>query len=310
MKKSLVALAAMAFVGAASAQSSVTLYGLLDVGYGGGTANGVDVNFQQQSSFNSASKFGFKGSEDIGGGLKANFQLETGNFDMETGSTSLNLTRAAWMGLSGGFGEVRFGRIVSVPTQVMGQFDFEGISSSSAPNNAGLSPVTWYGSSRRNSQFQYNIPMGDVKLYFADTLDNDNGGKNNRATLAVNYAKGPLAVGFVTESASTDANRTAYALGASYDFGAAKVGGQYVQSELEAKGQGFTLSVQIPVGGANVGIQYAHNNQDNVPIYSATELYANYALSKRTTLYVDSVFMNDTAGGANKAYNFGIMHAF
>jgi len=322
MKKTLIALAAFAAV-SSFAQSSVTIYGTVDVGFGGATANGVEtVKFQQQSAYNSTSKIGFKGTEDLGGGLKANFGLETGGITMEDGAAAgLNFTRASWVGVEGAFGDVKMGRITSKSTAAMAQFDFNGTSTSSAFNVAGLSAVTWYGSSRRSSQLQYTKALGEVTVHFANSFDNDSAApaagvtNNNRTTFALTYANGPLAAAVVTESASTSAAgaRSAYAVGASYDLKTVKISATYNQRESEILGEGMTLSAVIPMGAVNVGIQYANNDGSKVPatvVKTATELFANYALSKRTYVYVDSVFGGDTAGGANKSYNVGVVHNF
>ena len=340
MKKTLIALAAFAAV-SSFAQSSVTIYGTVDVGFGGATVNGVEtIKFQQQSAYNSTSKIGFKGTEDLGGGLKANFGLETGGITMEDGAAAgLNFTRASWVGVEGAFGDVKMGRITSKATAAMAQFDFNGTSSSSAFNVAGLSAVTWYGSSRRSSQLQYTKAFGDVTVHFANTMAEDNYSatvaaiaantnpvttavaavpgvaQNNRATFGLTYAKGPLAAAVVTESASTNAvgARSAYAVGASYDLGTVKVAATYNQRESELLGQGATISVVAPMGAANVGIQYANNTGSTVAattVKTATELFANYALSKRTYVYIDSVFGGDTTGGGNKSYNLGVVHNF
>lgn len=110
MKKTLLALAAIAASSAAFAQSSVTLYGVVDASLesvkGVGTSNVTRVSSGNLAS----SRLGFKGTEDLGGGLKANFVLESA-IDVDTGSTKERFfDRAAWVGVSGGFGDLRFGR--------------------------------------------------------------------------------------------------------------------------------------------------------------------------------------------------------
>jgi len=111
MKKSLLALAVLgAFAGSAVAQSSVTLYGIADANFtsqkGNGTRNAID------SGGLNGSRWGLRGTEDMGGGLKANFLLESG-FNIDTGLSGQGgrlFGRSAWVGLSGGFGEARIGR--------------------------------------------------------------------------------------------------------------------------------------------------------------------------------------------------------
>lgn len=333
MKKTLIALAVLAS-GAAFAQSSVTLYGNLDVGYSK-KDTGADTTFGINNggiSFHAPSRFGMKGSEDLGGGLKANFDLQTGNIDMEngnvagiaakststlTGTTVATTTtatnnffnREAWVGLSGNFGATRLGRTSSVAAQSQGGFDLNGVSSSSAMSNVGISPVTWYGSSRRSSQLQYSTPnMGGFDAGLGVTLSGDNGGKGYYQG-RVNYAKGPIAVGATVETKHIDAQRTAYAVAGSYDFGAAKVSAGYVVSETEALGKGLHIGVKAPLGAAYVGAQYAKNTTTKD---SAIEGFAGYNLSKRTSVYLDAVRVNYSPAATTDMtkYGVGVLHAF
>ncbi len=120
MKKSLIALAALAAVsGAAQAQSSVSVYGIIDSGYLSTESDGVRVASNAQvannteakgisSSASSSSRLGFRGTEDLGGGLKAEFVIETGvNATNSTISTFNN--RQSFVGVNGGFGGFRVG---------------------------------------------------------------------------------------------------------------------------------------------------------------------------------------------------------
>ncbi|MFD0668656.1 MULTISPECIES: porin [unclassified Ramlibacter] len=135
MKKSLVALAALAATGA-FAQSSVTLYGVMDIGYKAQTYKDAGVTTVKANGVADGAvagpRFGFRGTEDLGGGLKANFVIEQGisptssqltNYrtatsapqidttaaGATTGRSATSLNRQSWVGLSGKFGEVRAG---------------------------------------------------------------------------------------------------------------------------------------------------------------------------------------------------------
>lgn len=122
MKKSLAALAALALVGGASAQSSVTLFGVVDAtisGFSNKTENalGQSVTTSQTVLRNSGyntSRLGFRGTEDLGGGLAAGFWLEGALInDDGTGAATgggFNFQRRSTLSLSGVFGEVRLGR--------------------------------------------------------------------------------------------------------------------------------------------------------------------------------------------------------
>ena len=116
MKKSLVALAVLAAAGAASAQSSVTLFGIVDasVGHISGSHNGASRTYLGNSGLNS-SRLGFRGVEDLGGGLAASFWLEgaLGNDDGtagQLGTGGFDFRRRSTISLSGNFGEIRLGR--------------------------------------------------------------------------------------------------------------------------------------------------------------------------------------------------------
>ena len=114
MKKSLLALAVLgAFAGVASAQSNVKIYGVVDLGISndnnGGAAGSVT---RMDSGLLNGSRLGFMGTEDLGGGLSANFQLENG-FSADTGTLAQGgrlFGRHAWAGIAGGFGAVKLGR--------------------------------------------------------------------------------------------------------------------------------------------------------------------------------------------------------
>mgnify|MGYP006202297857 CR=1 FL=1 len=110
--KKIVAVSLVLASGAAFAQSSVTLYGIADMNIASRkSADTGERTTQVNSSGIYESRIGFKGSEDLGGGLKANFQLEQG-IAMNTGATN-GFSRQSWVGLSGGFGAVKLGRALT-----------------------------------------------------------------------------------------------------------------------------------------------------------------------------------------------------
>ena len=124
MKKSLVALAVLAgFAGAAAAQSSVTLFGVIDVAARYTKANGQDTK-QLSNDGSSSSRIGVRGVEDLGGGLKAGFWLE-GALAADTGTadSSRFWGRRASVSLMGDFGEVRLGRGKTSTRLVVDDFD-------------------------------------------------------------------------------------------------------------------------------------------------------------------------------------------
>jgi len=126
MKKSLLALAALgAFAGVAHAQSSVTLYGIVDVGINMNTNSGGYHKYDMSSGVMQGSRFGLRGTEDLGGGLKALFVLENG-FDVTNGKLGqggLMFGRQAYVGLSSQFGTVTLGRQYDSVVDYVGPFE-------------------------------------------------------------------------------------------------------------------------------------------------------------------------------------------
>ena len=248
MKKSLIALAVLAGSGAAMAQSSVTMYGIADVYLGYESRDGQYYNVTDptkldkydesntvlQSGGVNGSRWGLKGSEDLGGGLKANFDFQAG-FNMDTGAgTSTSATafsRQSWVGLSGGFGATRLGRTTTPYDDVNGtsntMFD-----SYLSPFNRIASSTTY--DARPNNTFYYQAPdMSGFSGAFSYSLSEV---ETTDDTLSFNltYAGGPFKaqLGYQVEGeTSTAPERTFTRLGASYAFGALTFKGTYGQVE-------------------------------------------------------------------------------
>ena len=171
MKKSLVALAALASV-SAFAQSSVEIYGTLDItqakvsGQQAGLNNTTNTYPISQSATGLANVFarqgtgtnnmGFRGKEDLGGGMYAGFDLQTGGLDLSTGSAALAFSRESNLKLgSSAWGELKIGRSASTVCSIGCSFDYNYIGAGSAAANTGLSAASWYASSRRSDQIEY-----------------------------------------------------------------------------------------------------------------------------------------------------------
>src|SRR5450830_737338 len=111
MKKSLIALSVLAAIsGVAQAQSSVTIYGVVDMAFQAESKAGVK-KYAIDSGEQAGSRLGFKGTEDLGGGLKAIFDIEAGILgDSGASQGGLTFGRQSWVGLTGDFGTVKAGR--------------------------------------------------------------------------------------------------------------------------------------------------------------------------------------------------------
>lgn len=225
MKKTLIALAAIAAVSAASAQ--VTLYGRIDAGVSVTTTNSgaalesdLSVN-KQHSGYLSGSRWGLKGTEELGGGLSASFVVESA-IAIDTGA-STGFTRQAFISLAGPYGALSLGRQYTALDNLMGAFDGGAYGGSSAmsyawnsnlvqPLNA-ASPATYGAHSdigRRDNMIAYALPkMGDFTAYVqvAPGEDNDSAvsarSAGNYTAVGVNYATGPFAIGAVYENITT-----------------------------------------------------------------------------------------------------------
>ena len=330
MKKSLIAVAVLGtFAGIASAQSSVTLYGRIDAGLG----KAFGEKSQMQSNYKETSMLGLRGTEDLGGGLKATFNFEQG-INTETGGLTGGATgawnRAAWVGLGGGFGEFQMGRMTTPQNRTMGVFDLNGsANNTSALKNLGLDADGSFGGSRANSQFQYTSPnFGGFQARAAMVAKADKpepgvGAADTRKSsyqLAASYKNGPLTVGGVVQSKMAEGpnNRTGYALGARYDFPSVMVSALYTQDESRSTGKGFGFGVAVPVGAMVVGAQVARVTDNPNPARedaTAYELFANYNLSKRTMLYaayggLDSAAKVAKGTTGSNTFGLGVVHRF
>jgi predicted porin len=211
MKKSLLALAALtAFAGAASAQSSVTLFGVVDLSarY---TEYGDAGQYQLATDGNASSRLGFRGVEDLGGGLKAGFWLE-GSLAADTGTmplASINggsnnssaiFQRRATVSLMGGWGEIRLGRDYTPTFWNWTVFDPFGTNGVGASTNlglevAGLAPGGSYGTLvRANNTIGYFLPAmgGFYGQIMQSAGENVNG--NKITAFRLGYAAGPFNV--------------------------------------------------------------------------------------------------------------------
>ena len=280
MKKSLIALAVLgSFAGAAAAQSNVTLYGLIDVGYGVGNngtyegQHGKDSKFQQWGNSNSTSRWGLKGSEDLGNGTKVYFELEQG-FQPETGADKGGFDRSALVGISGGFGSVQAGRQKNIMNVMMGHFDVSGMPNlTSSLGNTGIGLVAeniggGSTASRYDSVLAYVSPnFSGFQFAGAFILKNDGRTDKNVYTLGLNYNIGGFTVGAAYESKHNDGMSAMWALGAKYDFGSFKVSGGWVDNHYKNDGRGLFLGFSVPVNAFEFGAQVAYNTK----AYAGTE---------------------------------------
>jgi predicted porin len=329
MKKSLLALAALtAFAGAASAQSSVTLYGRVDLSVGKNI--GSDAKFLANGS---GSRLGFRGVEDLGGGLSAIFNIET-RFDADTGAAQnfnvcgLRPTGAQaapctnnrfWgarslVGLRGGFGQVVLGR--EYTTAFLGtQLIADPWGWDTVANQAGITGLGGIAKVRNDSAVTYNIAASGFSFgaQIAESTDTINQFKSKPFNFNLGYAAGPLNASFGYEKTGREAAGTEkmWSVQASYKLGSFKPGFYYGKGTAlnGADHKGMLFTATAPVGAGEFRASYGTLKANSTTVSKRLALGYHYSMSKRTTLYVD--FANDSEAATSKsAYDVGIKHNF
>ena len=355
MKKSLVALAAMSVIGAVSAQSSVTLYGLADAYIGseriaaaGATSNGTSQTVVNSGGQN-GSRWGLRVSEDLGGGLAAIAQFESG-FNIDTGSQTDNLGRTqtlfgrqAFVGLKSGFGTVALGRQYGPYDDMKGTLSLQGNNAFDATGGGVIGTVygpgigAWVGYNPRinNSiKFQSNNYSGLSFSAIYGMGEDKSTAASASSTFGIGamYANGPITVGLVhqnegfTRSATNGKNELENTLFAgAYDFGVAKLGGGYNEARVRANGNAdpkskeWFIALSAPLGATTLKAQYARSKQNFGSVSYENDsigLDAVYDFSKRTSAYVGyNATTFDQAGPTggdlkNRRFGVGLRHKF
>lgn len=303
MKKSLFTMAALsAFAAGACAQSSVTMFGVLDAAVRQVKNGSAGSQKQLASGSNATSRWGVRGVEDLGDGLRAGFHLESG-INLDTGTTDAKFWgRRATVSLMGNFGEVRMGRDYT-PVAYNTFFDefgivgvgSRGIFSYGSGSNLG-SPATTV--LRADNAVGYLLPsMGG--LYGHLQVAAGEGVVGNKSIGGrLGYAAGPINVGFAygrteTGAASPDFNN--YNLMLNYNLGFATVYTLYdVRTWSPRKSKDLSIGATIPAGSGTVKVGYTRADRSGGPAGSgfanaddSTRLGVGYVydLSKRTAVY-------------------------
>ena len=316
MKKSLIALAVLGLSGAAMAQSSVTLYGVADAGIGkieagSGLADPANdasdkTEFISGSMMNNGtSRLGVRGVEDLGGGLKAGFQFETG-LDLDNGGSSGAFwSRQANIWLGGNWGTVKLGRQFTPSYLTTSTFELTGAALYSVLANT----YKFAGIGRRaNSAFTYMTPnFGGFTAGVAYVTKTDLAKPKAAYDLGLMYANGPIGVGVSVNKFST--SKTNYQAGAKYSFGNFALAGSYTQASNEAKAvrRGFGIGGSANFGAFALTVDLTRDtkNEWTGKKYTNGVVEAKYALSKRTFVYGALLRLDDTNN-----YGIGVRHNF
>ncbi|MCC8395917.1 porin [Paraburkholderia sp. MMS20-SJTR3] len=333
MSKTLIAFAALgAFSVAAHAQSSVTLYGSLDAGLAYVNNIGGNSAWLQSSNLLSYSTFGLRGAEDLGGGLKAIFKIESG-FNLSNGGFSDNgmFNRQAYVGLaSRDFGTLTLGR----------QFDsvVDYLSPLSLAGQAGTVNLAAHPLNNDNIGAQYAINNA-VKYESADYAGFHFGGlygfsnaagqfANGRAwSVGAGYANGPLKVAAAYDQTNTDRNsfngnaaatvpfggdlKRTFGVGANYGFGPATAGLLWTRTRVQGSTFGFeglnarfdnievngtySLTPSLALVGNytyTYGKTTGGGTDGSSPKWHSATLAVDYSFSKRTDVYLAGAYQH------------------
>jgi len=327
MNKKVLAAAVVATLGGAVSAQNVTIYGILDAS-AVNTDNGAFSSTEVNSGFLVSSRLGFRGEEDLGGGLKALFKLESRlgfdnyggmgasqqitNGTLATGLSPAIFNRDAYVGISGAFGEFALGTMESETSRIATAYNATGF-------NVGLF-TSAYGSSfavlgdRMANAIRYSSPtfnglsvvvagfQGENKQGTTNTLNASN---YNGAMASLRYDMGALKIGAAqanrsaaqgftaatTTTAGGRAKDTTY--GAMYDFGVAAVG-------LAKYNSAYTAA-------ANTG-RSATMLTGSLPISGQTRLFGSYGQLEEKAAGLAYSASSDTASTKAKAYYLGVTH--
>ena len=359
MKKSLLALAALsAFATAAQAQSTVTVYGVVDAGIQETTtdstnSSNVTTTVKSKTTGNggayTSQRLGFRGTEDLGGGLKANFVYEFGltdndgksttDLDSGTDNAAPTATRVATVGLSGSFGAIDIGRQTTIADKAWGVGD---VGSGNNFIGRAYTSSTKLNNSRSDRLVNYTSPkMGGFSVQAAygareekDTAAFTTTDEWKETGLGIAYSAGKLNVmlgiskeeGKLNGAAVAEAKPEQMVLGANYDFGVAKAFVTYATADNQSAAGATTndkkvteIGAAIPFGKTTLQLS-AFDGENKATTTTKNDISGYqvgvlHAFSKRTTGYVVYGSSEDKLQGATtktevEAFGFGVRHAF
>jgi predicted porin len=327
MKKTLLALLISAGVTTAMAQNNVTVYGVLDVNLTSTKSDNAGTDTAVSENTLTTSRLGFRGAEDLGGGLKAEFQLESkllpstgvaGSGTTTTASSQL-FNREAWVGLtSATLGSIRMG---TTDTSDAGNIEV-------AVSQAGNMALANQLGLDKNRVVRYTTPTfagfsAQVGYASPDSTPTGEVTNNSIKSAVVKYEAGKLGAYVGTERKQIDATHTQEhkIVGARYDLGVARVGAYYGVKDGATLATADTgevkqtrLSAALPL--SNGYTAHAVYLKDKTVTQAATDFdgykfAVTKAFSKRTTGYAGYIVTDYTSATADsQTYVVGLAHSF
>lgn len=350
MKPHYTAAAALAAVFASTgafAQSSVTMFGIVDVNTRYEKNSDLPSNLTMNNSGLSSGRLGFRGVEDLGGGLKAGFWLES-DVNADTGSISATgkmFQRRSTVSLMGNFGEIRLGRDFSPASQHTTKFDPFGVIGLAGSSVSSRMPGAFASYYRHDNAMQYFTPtFGGAQLevmYAPDESVTSNTGRHMATRLV--YDNGPLSLSAsygTTNVNAAGSKLKQMGLAAAYDFGFVRLMGFFQRDDVPFGTYGtvtagaedrILLGFTAPIGRHQLRGSYVRTNSrggnaafngSDADKYSIGYVHN---LSNRTALYTTGSYIANkgnanfslaggasglAAGGKSIGAEFGIRHAF
>jgi predicted porin len=302
------------------------MYGLVDAGIAaerGGAAGSIT---KLATGVQQGNRLGFKGTEDLGSGLKANFQLESG-FDLDTGvgRQGALFGRQAFVGLSGNFGAANLGRQYDPIFVSMDTID---------PFSTGLTGATTNlmnpGNVRTNNSVTYTTPnfqgFSATVLYGAGEQAGDSS-KGRTIGGSVDYVNGPVVLTLAydkvnvmpvtpTATALADglANKKLILVGGTYNFGPVKLHAAYESDKSDARTNAnflaadtakdfrdYMIGVSAPIGVGTLMASYIDKNDRTNQALGGKQMAIGYShpVSKRTSFYTSYGYIDNDTNGTN-----------
>ncbi|SDP45749.1 Outer membrane protein (porin) [Rhodoferax sp. OV413] len=318
MKKKLATALTLVAAGAAHAQTSLTVFGILDVTLQRAQQGGASMHRLNGVGGHQFSRIGFRGTEDLGDGLSAGFVLDAG-LNMDTGAGALtstdNLTttggggltfnrRATVSLLSKTWGELRLGRDF-VPTYWNhSAFDPFGSAGAGSVNNVAQGALTRVSTVqtavRASNSLGYVLPglngfYGQAMYAFAENTAATPATRKDGKYAGIRLGYAQDSVSFAVSHGVTNLNSgdvTTSSAGASYQFGAVKAMALVFRDDKEVvaapnRSHGWMLGTQINLGLGYIPISYSRVKDNSASGRSANQMAAGYVynLSKRTAVY-------------------------
>ena len=336
MQKKIIALAIAGLAStAAFAQSNVTIYGSIDMGYSyrydtinprNHAISGIDSGQTQ------GNRLGFKGVEDLGNGLKAVFLLESGFF-ADTGvdhTAGSMFSRQAYAGLTGGFGTLIGGRLYTPHFSFVSSIDpFSAGTVGQYRNAYGMDRNALLDPVRVDNAVAYVSPSFGG-LTFTGAYSNNAAGQENAVDNSQNntvyallsrYTAGPVDIGLNLHRIAAASNNGAVStlksidnatLGGTFDAKVVKIHALYsynlmdnVAASSDQRIENWMIGASVPVGKVTIKTSYMFSDGNTAAGGNTQQLAlgANYALSKRTDLYTAyAIIDNDSAKQANGTF--------